>query len=79
MVYSPVHLLKVKNPYNEEKDVTHYENDSQKHSSLFIPQNYFCIFFPEDAHKPGLHLLKEQNIKKAVIKVMGYNNIKKYE
>jgi len=68
--YSNIHLLKAKDLYDEEKDIIFYENDLKEHIKLLIPQNHFCIFFPEDAHKPGLHILKEQKIKKAVIKVL---------
>ncbi|HUI29906.1 MAG TPA: YhcH/YjgK/YiaL family protein [Candidatus Acidoferrales bacterium] len=72
MGYSPAPSLKSKDGYNEEKDITFYEDDSWEHSRLFVPKNYFCLFFPEDAHKPGLRVLKDESVKKAVIKASIY-------
>ena len=69
MGYSPVEFLKVKDPYNETSDIIFYENDSKEHSNVMVQNNYFCVFFPQDAHKPGLHLSVDQKVRKAVIKV----------
>ncbi len=69
MGYSPISCLKIKNDYNPEKDVILYENDDKNHSCLFIQEKHFCVFFPEDGHKPGYHLKVERPVKKAVIKV----------
>jgi len=69
---SPIHFLNSKDGYNEEKDITFYEDDSKEHSKLLVTKNYFGIFFPEDAHKPGIQILKSDAVKKAVIKVSAY-------
>jgi biofilm protein TabA len=70
MGYSPISSLKVKESYNIEKDVILYKNDDKDHSRVFIQEKHFCIFFPNDAHKPGYHLQEESHVKKAVIKVL---------
>ena len=67
--YSPISFLKVKDPYNEENDVMFYENDSADSSVVLVQKKHFCVFFPEDGHKPGLHITEAQSVKKAVIKV----------
>ena len=69
MGYSPVDFLKVHTPYSEENDIVFYENDSKEQSNLMTNKNHFCVFFPEDAHKPGLHIIEVYRVKKAVIKV----------
>ena len=67
--YSPISLLKPLGVYDQEADAILYQNSSDECSRLFLPEKNFCIFYPEDAHKPGLYVLKEQKVKKAVIKV----------
>jgi len=54
-------------PYNAEKDVVFLESDKEKllHAT---PGRYF-IFFPDDAHKPGIKVVGQATVKKAVIKV----------
>jgi YhcH/YjgK/YiaL family protein len=70
MGYSPMDFLNIKKEYSVENDVIFYENDSKEHSSINVHKNHFCIVFPEDAHKPGLHIKEVKRVKKAVIKVM---------
>ena len=69
MGYSPKEFLKIKDPYNEENDIIFYENNLKEESYINVRKNHFCIFFPEDAHKPGLHLSIVRKVRKAVIKV----------
>jgi YhcH/YjgK/YiaL family protein len=69
MGYSPSALLIPRNEYSEEKDIIFYRDDLREHSGVFTPQDHFCIFFPGEAHKPGLHASQAVAIKKAVIKV----------
>jgi YhcH/YjgK/YiaL family protein len=54
-------------PYNAEKDVVFLESDKEKllHAT---PGRYF-IFFPDDAHKPGIKVVGQAQAKKVVIKV----------
>ncbi len=70
--YSPILFLKSKRGYDKEKDIIFYEDDSLEFGKILVPANYFCLFFPEDAHKPGLNVSREGPVKKAVIKVSVY-------
>ena len=56
--------LKFKAQYNEEKDVTFYEETPDMYFQL--TDNQFVIFFPEDVHAP---MIGEGVIKKLVLKV----------
>lgn len=53
--------------YNAEKDVVFLESEKEKllHAT---PGRYF-IFFPEDAHRPGIKVVGQEPVKKVVIKV----------
>lgn len=42
----------ITSPYNEQKDVEFY---ADKASAMFnVPAGHFTVFFPEDAHQPGI-------------------------
>lgn len=70
MGYSPIGTLEIKDPYNEGNDIIFYNNDSVERGNIMVHKNHFCVFFPEDAHKPGLHIIEAHKVKKAVIKVV---------
>jgi len=70
MGYSPKDFLNIKIEYSVENDIIFYENNNKEHSNIMVHKNHFCIFFPEDAHKPGLHIKEVSRVIKAVIKVM---------
>lgn len=56
-------------PYNKEKDVTFYE-DYDNATVAVIESGAYGIFFPWDAHKPGLALKgNPDEVKKIVVKV----------
>lgn len=56
-------------PYNAEKDVTFYE-DYKNATVAVIKAGAYGIFFPWDAHKPGLALNgNPDNVKKIVVKI----------
>ena len=56
-------------PYNSERDVTFYE-DYDKATIAVIEAGSYGIFFPWDAHKPGLALKgNPDEVKKIVVKV----------
>jgi len=54
-------------PYDAEKDIVFLESDKEKllHAT---PGRYF-IFFPDDAHRPGIKVVGQAPVKKVVIKV----------
>ena len=58
--------LPEKVPYVE--DIVFYE-DTPNHSTLILRKHDFVIFYPHDAHKPGLAVDKPITITKVVVKV----------
>jgi biofilm protein TabA len=54
----------VKVPYNDEKDVTFFNDQPDTYFQLHAGQ--FAIFYPQDVHAP---MIGEGNIKKLVVKV----------
>ena len=58
--------LKVKIPYNKEKDVTKYDVDDE--SFLVLENGGFVLVFPEDIHRPGLKV-DDEIIEKVVVKI----------
>lgn len=69
MGYSLITNLIPAEEYNESKDVLFYKELNYNFSRLFVQAGFFAVFFPQDGHKPGCHILEPFNIKKAVIKV----------
>ena len=66
---SDVSLLTVKQDYDAEKDIMLLE-DCEKASKAVLQKGEYGIFFPWDAHKPGLcYGGKPGNVKKIVVKV----------
>ena len=61
--------LSVNTEYNPEKDIMFLE-DYEKASKVILNDGEYGIFFPWDAHKPGLCLDgKPDTVKKIVVKV----------
>ena len=61
--------LKETAPYNPERDVTFYE-DYDKATVGVVEEGMYGIFFPWDAHKPGLAFDSNPDaVKKVVVKV----------
>ncbi|MDD4295708.1 MAG: YhcH/YjgK/YiaL family protein [Ruminiclostridium sp.] len=53
--------------YNEENDVTFYKE--HEGTELILKKGYFCILFPQDAHKPGCVSGVPSKMSKIVVKV----------
>lgn len=70
VIYSAdLNKLSVKTPYSAEKDIM-FLNDYDNASKLVLSDGEYGIFFPWDAHKPGLCLDgKADDVKKIVVKV----------
>ena len=61
--------LSVKTEYSEEKDIM-FLDDYEKATKVILTDGVYGIFFPWDAHKPGLCLDgKPDTVKKIVVKV----------
>lgn len=55
-------------PYNEENDITFY-NEPKRYSTVFLNAGDFIVLGPEDAHKPRCMYERQLPIKKVVVKV----------
>jgi YhcH/YjgK/YiaL family protein len=59
----------IKDDYNAEKDVAFYQ-DSDNASYCIAGQGDFCVFYPNDIHRPGLAINNVPScIKKIIVKV----------
>jgi biofilm protein TabA len=67
--HSPISDLKIIEPYNEERDVIFYKESQAENTCMVLRIENFCIFFPDDGHKPGCSVDKPRVVKKAVLKV----------
>lgn len=54
-------------PYNAEKDILFVRGTT---SLLQATPGIFFMFFPEDAHQPGLQIQEPLTVKKAVFKIL---------
>lgn len=57
----------VKTPYDTEKDIAFYTAENGK--TLLAKPGTFFLFFPDDAHMPGMKVNENIPVKKLVIKV----------
>lgn len=53
-------------PYDEEKDVEFFSGEGDY---VQIHEGEFAVFFPNDAHKPGLKIESTEEVFKVVIKI----------
>ncbi len=68
MHVSPTNGLKVNEEYDSEKDVVFYEQKSD--CVISAGAGCFAVFFPEDAHMPGVNANSvSAEVKKVVVKV----------
>lgn len=70
MLYAPVEGLRSSIPYNEVKDVEKYHDECVENATpLIVPPGSFCVFLPQDGHKPGCMVDHPESVVKVVIKV----------
>lgn len=62
----PIAEAKVKNEYNEKKEVANYTADGKFY--LATPGTFF-LFFPSDVHRPSISPRGNKPVKKIVIKI----------
>jgi YhcH/YjgK/YiaL family protein len=66
MGYNDLEKMEVTEAYDNEKDRLFVKWEGQL---MTYTEGMFAIFFPHDAHMPGIESVPGQLIKKAVIKV----------
>ncbi len=57
-------------PYEEEKDVAFFDAPDAVSAAIPLRKGLFAVFFPEDAHMPGLSGDAKSCVRKCVIKVV---------
>jgi YhcH/YjgK/YiaL family protein len=67
MGYAPLGTLPETQAYDGAKDAAFFCGEALL--TLRVPAGFFCVFFPQDAHKPGFFAERSEAVRKAVIKV----------
>lgn len=62
----PVSSAKVTDPYDQAKDIAHYEAQGTFYTAA---PNTFFLFFPSDAHRPNIKVKGYDTVRKVVIKI----------
>lgn len=66
----PKQGLTISEPYNPEKDAEFYQVPQEPRAQITLSPGQFIVFFPGDAHMPGLMTgSSPEPVKKVVIKV----------
>ena len=68
MGYAPLEGMKVSVPYNEVKDVVHFES-IENDVKIPVGEDQYAIFNPWDAHKPKAAVTTPAFVKKVVVKI----------
>lgn len=66
--YSETQPLTISEEYDEKRDLIFF---NEKGDLIPLYCNYFAVFFPHDAHMPGIRINEEKadNVKKVVVKI----------
>ncbi len=64
--WAPLEAMTLSGEFNVEKDIGRYDGPMDY---MRIGQGYCYVVFPEDAHKPGVHLDEPHAFKKLVLKL----------
>lgn len=64
--YANIDSLKISADYDEKKDFANYQGEG---SFLILTPGYFAVFYPKDAHMPGISVDEVETIKKLVLKI----------
>ena len=66
--YIPMQLLTDNENYSEERDLQLFEDRPERTVCLKLGSGSFCIFYPQDAHKPAMCWREEAN-RRMLIKI----------
>lgn len=67
MGYAPVREFKVIQPYDPEHDIVFLAG---RGDYISVRPGMFVIFFPQDAHQPGVAITESMPVRKIVVKVL---------
>jgi YhcH/YjgK/YiaL family protein len=65
--YTHPEYLQLTKEYNHEKDIMFFNGTGEY---LILKTGSFAVFFPHDAHRPGLISINKIKVKKIVVKVL---------
>ena len=63
----PLEAMSVESPYDAERDLEFYHDNKGKFFDVNAGE--FAVFFPHDAHQPGIAVGQPQQVRKVVMKV----------
>src|SRR5690606_38042218 len=63
----PLATTELIEPYDEAQDIAFFQSNTNNYQNA-TPEHFF-IFFPDDAHRPGVRVNEGEPVKKIVIKV----------
>jgi len=69
IAWQPVDGLTVAKPYVQERDIAFFDRPDSPGTMLDLEPGLFAVFFPCDAHTPGLQIDGPCRVKKAVVKI----------
>ena len=64
--YAPLTEMRIKEDYNPEKDILFLTGCGDY---ITVSPGVFAVFFPQDAHQPGVAIGEQRQVKKLVVKV----------
>lgn len=67
--YTALGGLKPSGEFDEENDIGFFESKEIKGIAMPLTPGYFCLVFPEDAHKPSCYLESKKSLRKVVLKI----------
>ena len=67
MAYQCVSKMEIETQYNEINDALFLRGAG---SRFLVPSGFFVIFYPQDAHRPGITAGRPQAVRKVVVKVI---------
>lgn len=56
-------------PYDAERDIAFYQGDGDR---ITVKPGMFYIMYPQDGHKPCIHIQRPTGYKKIVLKIRGF-------
>ena len=65
----PIEGLAVAEPYVADRDIMFFEQPGTPGTMLDLAPGGFAVFFPHDAHMPGLQIADPCYVKKVVVKI----------
>lgn len=69
--YAPTVSLRQDGPYDPQDDVSLHSDAASCKTALLVGPDSFCVFFPQDGHRPGFHRTSSAaHVRKAVFKVL---------